>query len=219
MGEGRFVVLEGIDGCGSTTQAARLVAALRARGVDARRTAEPTSGPVGRLIREGLGAHLIAEAGESRATFDWATFALLFAADRVDHNETVIGPALAKGAWVVSDRYDLSSLAYQSATAVGAEASVPWIRELNRRARRPDLTIVLDVDPAVASERRRRRGGQQEIYEVDAVQQRLATIYARAQDLVPNDRVVHVASEGPVESVARTVLAAVDPLLIGREGR
>jgi dTMP kinase len=193
--EGRFVVLEGIDGCGSTTQVERLVAELGRRGLDVRRTAEPTSGPVGRLIREGLGARLRDAS----------------AADRADHNETLIGPALAAGAWVVSDRYDLSSLAYQSATAADGSMALPWIRELNQRARRPDLTIVLDVDPAVAAERRRHRERPQEIYEVDDVQVRLAGLYARASELVPGDRLEHVPSVGTVEAVASRVLTVVEP--------
>ncbi len=219
VGEGRFVVVEGIDGCGSTTQVERLVAALTARGLDVRRTAEPTTGPVGRLIREGLAVPDPAGSVAPRPVFDWATFALLFAADRVHHNETVIGPARAAGAWVVSDRYDLSSLAYQSATAPPGPQALPWIRELNRRARRPDLTIVLDVDPAVASERRRHRGGPREIYEVADVQRRLAALYARAAELVPGDRVVHVPSAGPVDEVAGAVLATLEPWLSARGER
>src|SRR5690606_9362048 len=137
----------------------------------------------------------------------------LFAADRADHNEVVIAPALAAGEWVISDRYDLSSLAYQSVTATHAAEVLPWIRGLNRRARRPDLTVVLDVDPAEASERRRRRGGPREIFEVDAVQVLLAELYARAEELVPGDRLVHVQSGGSVEAVAAAVLAAVDGAL------
>jgi dTMP kinase len=211
--EGRFIVVEGIDGSGSTTQVERLVAVLAARGVDVRRTAEPTTGPVGRLIRSGLAAPDGVEPGAVRPVFDWVTFALLFAADRAHHNETLIRPALAAGAWVVSDRYDLSSLAYQSVTATAEQPVLPWIRELNRRARRPDLTIVLDVDPAVASERRRHRGGAPEIYEVAGVQHRLAELYARAAELVPGDRLVHVPGAGPVDEVARAVVATVEPWL------
>ncbi len=213
MGEGRFVVVEGIDGCGSTTQVERLAGTLATRGVDARATAEPTTGPVGRLIREGLAVRDEDGPGASRPAFDWATFALLFAADRAHHNETVIRPALAAGAWVVSDRYDLSSLAYQSATATPGLEVLPWIRQLNRRARRPDLTIVLDLDPAVAAERRHHRGGPPEIYEVADVQRRLAALYASAEDLVPGDRVAHVPSAGSVDEVARAVLATLEPWL------
>jgi dTMP kinase len=211
-GEGRFIVIEGIDGCGSTTQAAHLAGALEARGLDVTLTAEPTGGPIGRLIREALAAQLTGARGDPRPTFDWATFALLFAADRADHNDLVIRPALATGSWVISDRYDLSSLAYQSLSAAGQDDVLDWIRQLNAGAQRPDLTVVLDVEPAVAAERRRRRGGPGEIFDVEPMQRRLAELYRAAETLVPRDRVVHVSSDGAVETVAAAVLASVSPL-------
>lgn len=207
---GRFIVVEGIDGCGSTTQVARLVASLSARGLDARATAEPTDGPVGRLIRAALASRLVDGRGAPRPPFDWATFALLFAADRADHVEREIAPALAAGAWVVSDRYDLSSLAYQSATAAEGADAIAWIRALNRCARRPDLTLVLDVAPTVAAARRRDRGAAAELFEVDALQRRLAELYARPAELVPGDRVIRLGGEGTPEQVAAALLATVD---------
>ena len=77
--------------------------------------------------------------------------------------DCMILPALREGATVISDRYDLSSLAYQSATAPAGERVVPWIREINTCALRPDLTLVLDVSAETAEERRRVRGGTEEI--------------------------------------------------------
>jgi dTMP kinase len=207
--EPRFIVLEGIDGCGSTTAARRLVDALVARGEDARLTCEPSGGPIGKLIRQALRRELPrTDAGAPREP-SWGTMSLLFAADRLDHVDSVIFPALAAGATVVSDRYDLSSLAYQSATSPGGAASVPWIRELNRRARRPALTIVIDVSAEVAAQRRSQRGGREELFEASDVQRRLAAIYARAEDLVPGDRVVHISGEGSVEETSELVLRAV----------
>jgi len=207
--EPRFIVLEGIDGCGITTAAQRLVDALVARGEDARLTCEPSDGPIGKLIRQALRRELpLTEAGAPREP-SWGTMSLLFAADRLDHVDSVIFPALAQGATVVSDRYDLSSLAYQSATSPDAAGSVPWIRELNRRAMRPGLTIVIDVPAEVAAERRGRRGGREELFEASAVQRRLAAIYASAEELVPGDRVVHIPGEGGVEETSELVLEAV----------
>ncbi len=207
--EPRFIVLEGIDGCGSTTAAKRLVEALAARAEDARLTCEPSDGPVGKLIRQALRRELPpTDAGAPREP-SWEMMSLLFAADRIDHVESVIKPALAAGATIVSDRYDLSSLAYQSATSPDAARSVPWIRELNARALRPGLTIVIDVPAEVAAERRSHRGGAEELYEATDVQRRLADIYARAEDLVPGDRVVHVDGRGSVEETAELVLRAV----------
>ncbi len=205
----RFIVLEGIDGCGSSTAARRLVEALGALGEDARLTCEPSGGPVGKLIRQALRRELPpTDAGAPREP-SWGTMSLLFAADRLDHVDSVIAPALAAGATVVSDRYDLSSLAYQSATSPDAARSVPWIRELNARALRPGLTIVIDVPAEVAAERRRQRGGAEELYEASETQRRLAGIYARAEELVPGDRVVHVSGEGSVEETSQLVLDAV----------
>jgi dTMP kinase len=108
---GRFVVLEGIDGSGTTTQVARLAERLRTMHVPVRATREPSDGPVGVLIRQVLTGRVIVPGGRSPG---WATMALLFAADRMDHVESEIAPFTAGGGVIVSDRYDASSLAYQS---------------------------------------------------------------------------------------------------------
>ncbi len=205
---GRFVVLEGIDGSGSTTQLERLATALGARGLRVHTTSEPTSGPIGVLIRQILQRRIALADGTPRP-FAWSTMALLFAADRVDHVDNEILPALREGTWVLSDRYDLSSLAYQSATSPEPERVVPWIKSLNSHALRPDLTIVLDVPAEVAAARRGIRGSREELYEKHELQRRLAEVYARAEVLVPGDRVVHVSGVGEVDAVASSVLDAV----------
>jgi len=209
---GWFIVIEGIDGCGSTTQVRRLATELRARGRTVVTTCEPTAGPVGALIRQALRRQLGDSSGDQRS-LDWATLALLFAADRVDHNRTVIEPALAREQIVISDRYDLSSLAYQSATADSGSQALPWIRQLNSRARRPDLTVVLDVSAEVAGERRLRRGANTELFEVDELQRRLAAVYARAEELVPGDRVCHVRGEASETAILADVLRGVDEVI------
>ena len=116
MREGLFVVLEGIDGAGTTTQVARLVASLRARGIGALGTREPSDGPIGTQIRQILTGRLVVRSpAGGHAPPGWPTLALLFAADRVDHLESEIVPNLRDGVIVVSDRYDHSSVAYQGA--------------------------------------------------------------------------------------------------------
>jgi dTMP kinase len=161
---GRLIVLEGIDGSGTTTQAARLTDWLRQRGAPAHATREPSDGPVGRLIREILhGAH---------APVTGATMALLFAADRTDHLGREVVPRLEAGIHVVTDRYYHSSLAYQA-----LEADREWVAELNRRARRPDVTFLLDV-PAEEAERRRIAAGRpEERYDRLEAQRRIAENY------------------------------------------
>jgi dTMP kinase len=211
---GRFIVVEGIDGAGSTTHSKRLSKVLRRRGDDVRLTCEPTAGPIGGLIRQVLQRRLFVPDATGPRAFAWSTMALLFAADRLDHLDSMIVPALRESATVISDRYDLSSLAYQSVTAPGGQDVVPWIRELNKRALRPDLTIVIDGPAEVAAERRGSRGGSEELFENMEIQRRLAGVYARAEELIPGDRVVHVSGIGEVDEVGQRLLAAVDALWV-----
>ncbi len=203
---GRFVVVEGIDGCGSTTQAKRLVEALRGVGHDARATFEPSDGPVGQLLRSVLEGRLRSADGQSPRRLDWAALGLLFAADRLDHLASFVRPALAEGAIVVSDRYTLSSIVYQSVTAPAVPDAVSWIASLNRAAQIPDLTIVLDVPVAVAARRRHARGGPEELFDALSTQARLADAYARAVELAPEQHIRHVSGEGDAGDVTRRLL-------------
>jgi len=163
-----FIVLEGIDGSGTTTQAHRLADGLATMGRDCLLTREPSDLPVGRHIRDIL-RHKV----EPEVSPD--TLALLFAADRLDHVDREIRPALESGRIVVSDRYDLSSVAYQGVLTGDLE----WVRSINSRALRPDLEILLDLPPEVAAQRRAGRDSQ-ELFEVDELQARVADAYREA---------------------------------------
>lgn len=202
--KGRFVVLEGIDGAGTTTQVARLAERLRADGgLPVRSTREPSDGPIGALVRQVLTGRIVAV---ERLAPGWATMALLFAADRMDHVECDIEPFIAQGGVMISDRYDASSLAYQSVSSgSGGEKAVEWIRTLNRHALRPDLTIVLDVAPDLAAARRESRGEPAQLYEQNEVQRALAQFYRDLAKHMPNDRIVVVDGIGMVEDVHRRV--------------
>lgn len=206
---GLFIVVEGIDGCGSTTHAKLLEKSLKRRGLEVVLTCEPSTGPIGSLIRQVLQRRLFVADATGPRNFAWSTMALLFAADRMDHLDATVAPALRSGAVVISDRYDLSSLAYQSVTAHNGRDAIPWIRELNAQALRPDLTVVIDVPPEVAEQRRRTRGGVEEMFEASEIQARLATVYARAEELVPGDRVLHVPGVGEVQHIAGRILETV----------
>lgn len=200
---GRFIVLEGIDGSGTTTQGQALVAGFERAGLRAHFTHEPSALPIGRLLRQLLSS------GPELERPEWDAMALLFAADRMQHVTREIEPLLARGVTVVSDRYDLSSLAYQSATAPGSAGVLPWLRAINQRARRPDVTLVFDVDANVAEARRAGRGGRPELFEQRELQARLAAIYARAEELLPGDSLTHLDANGTIDAVAANVMAAL----------
>jgi dTMP kinase len=203
---GRFVVLEGIDGAGTTTQVAKLAERLRQDRVQVRTTREPSDGPIGTLARLVLTGRIVSPAGRSPG---WATMALLFAADRMDHVETEIEPFLASGGVVISDRYDASSLAYQSVmSGRGGEPAVEWIRQINKHAMRPDLTVVLDLPPDVAAMRREARGEAAQLYEQNEVQQALAAFYRDLAKHLPKDRVTVIDGMGTIDEVHARVWEA-----------
>ena len=203
---GRFFVLEGIDGSGTTTQVSRVRAHLAGTGRLVRSTREPSAGPVGSMIRQMLTGRLVAAGNQAPG---WATMALLFAADRLDHVESEIEPLLAEGGIVISDRYDASSLGYQSVTSRGDVGAIDWIRHLNQHALRPDLTVVLDISPVQAAERRRLRGEPDELYEQSEIQQALAVFYRDLATHMPNDRIVVVNGAGSVDEVTERVLREI----------
>lgn len=187
---GVLIVLEGIDGAGTTTQAKTL-----AERLDGHLTCEPSTGPVGKLLRRMLG-------GE-HAPVDATTMSLLFAADRADHLQREVEPALARGRVVVSDRWYHSSLAYQG---TGEERA--WIRELNRRARAPDLTIFLEVTPEVAAERRSHRDDTTDIYDALETQRRVAAGYRAAIELLSDTENIRVIDgERSVQQLADDIEA------------
>jgi dTMP kinase len=197
-------VLEGLDGAGTTTQAALLAERLRAAGRRVHVTAEPSAGPVGALIRQILKGRI--GGGGSRPFDPWA-LALLFAADRRDHFHAEIAPKLADGIDVVCDRFTTSSLAYQGADL----GDVDWVAGVNREAADADLVVFLRVRPEVALRRRRAASVDREIFEVSAFQRKVARRY---EDAIVRQRdagqpVVELDGERSVEDVAAAVWDAV----------
>lgn len=131
--KGFFIALEGIDGSGKSTQSKLLAKKLAERGHSVYETFEPTDGMIGKLIQKILREHteLSAEA-----------LALLFVADRFEHSKQIQN-ALDAGKIVVSDRYLLSTLAYQGAQG----ADIEFLKQLHVSLPKPDLTIILDIEP------------------------------------------------------------------------
>jgi dTMP kinase len=198
----RLIVIEGLDGAGTTTQVRRLVEHLNARGTRAHATREPSDGPVGKLIREMLtGGHAIAGQKLSQGTFG-----LLFAADRLDHLQREVEPALHAGTWVVSDRWYHSSLAYQ-----GTGADRDWIAMINARARRPDITVFLKVRPEVAAERRKAAGRVQELFEDIQMQREVDAGYRATIDelLAQGERILTIDGEQSEDDVFVEIVRAV----------
>jgi dTMP kinase len=208
---GKFIAIEGIDGAGISTQAALLVAHLTENAVRCLRTREPTDRPIGAVVRQVLAR---------RYAIPPASLALLFAADRVDHIENVVLPALADGVTVVTERHLLSSLAYQGSLL----RDVAWVRAINRGASRrvePDLTILLDVRPALSLRRidgDARRDGR-EIFEEEATLRATRQAFRRqAANLRRHGRRIDIVDASvPVDAVAERVRALADALL-GRSG-
>lgn len=207
MGQGLFVALEGIDGAGTSTQSQRLGECLRREGRAVHLTREPSDGPVGSLIRLVLRGRVVAAGGSGRPP-GWETMALLFAADRMDHLAAEIEPNLHDGLDVITDRYYHSSIAYQAETS-GVDGVWAWIRELNVRARRPDLTVILDVAPELAARRRAERASSREIYDDLDLQARLAAFYRRLPTLLPGESFALLDGSGSVDAVHERVVAAV----------
>jgi dTMP kinase len=198
---GRLLAIEGLDGSGGTTQVGRLAAALRDRGLEVLVTGEPSRGPIGGLVRASL--RRTSEVGE-------AVLPYLFAADRRDHLDREILPALARGAWVVTDRFLASSLAYQSLAAPFEHVSA-----LNARFPLPDLTILLVLDPVRCLERVTGRGQERERFEDLDHLHAIEVAYDRA--LVWTEArggpVARVDAAGSVDEVAAAVWRVVETRL------
>ena len=207
MGRGQLIVLEGVDGSGTSTQASRLFEALRARDYPVHLTREPSDGPVGVLIRQILTRRVVVPGRTGPRPPRMETMALLFAADRIDHLESEMLPNLGDGINIICDRYVHSSIAYQSLTAgVQDEEAYDWVTTVNSRARPPELVIVLDVPPEAAAERRKHRGGAEEMYEDELLQRRLCEFYAQLPERFPELSIELVDGALPVDQVHQRCL-------------
>ena len=168
--KGVFICVEGLDGSGKTTQAALLTEKLN-KNNNAVYTAEPSHGKIGTFIRESC---LYEE-----KRLPTAVEALLFAADRIEHVENEIKPALAEGKIVVCDRYVYSSLAYQGSAGL----SLVWIQKINSYALKPDYAIFIDVPPERVLERLQRKKSVMETLEIQRKVREIYMAFAKKGEL------------------------------------
>ena len=208
---GKFIVFEGLDGSGKSTQIRCLEQRLRDMGRRVDVTAEPTVSALGGLVRDALSGFTPRSGGE---------IAALFMADRVQHNVNPvwgIQKMLASGFDVICDRYYYSSMAYQ-----GTVTDPDWVERINLdcpEIRRPDLCVFLDVDYERCRRRMEEGRAFLEIYENEASM--IATrrrYYAVFEELKERDRIAVIDAGRPVEEAAEDVFRAVLPLFSGNDG-
>ncbi|MBU1196200.1 MAG: dTMP kinase [Proteobacteria bacterium] len=203
---GKFIVFEGIDGSGKSTQIQMAQKHLVQAGYDVYATFEPTDGPVGRLIRQML---------SGKVPTDQRTIASLFAADRTDHlmNETCgIKKIVDQGKLVLCDRYYFSSYAYHS-----QYIDMDWVihsNALNAQILRPDLTIFIDVDPDVCFQRIKDNRSSFDMYEKMDVMKKVRDNYFKAFDkLKDTEQVVIINGNRPVQELADDISDKINNVL------
>jgi dTMP kinase len=205
MSKGKFIVFEGIDGSGKTTQLERLVMRLRAEEVTVHETREPTDGPIGKLIRQVLNREL---------RMSEKTMAALFLADRLDHiqkeKDGMLG-LIASGTTVVCDRYYLSSYAYHSEFV-----PLDWVMTANAECAkllRPDLIIFLDITPEKSLERIRKSRAFLDLYETEERLKKVRDNYFLAMKRIEDEENILVLDATlPEEQLVEQIWEAVKSL-------
>lgn len=186
---GRFIVIEGPDGCGKSLHSGLLAERLQARGHKVLLTDEPTTSEIGKDIRVIL-------SGQKKYQPD--TIQLLFSADRAEHVSTVITPALEDGVTVVCNRYRMSTILYGSAKGVDRD----WLTQVNSHFPDPDCTILL-LPPIDVCLHRIGMRSTQEIFEKEALFRRVYRNYAEYAETLPRETVVDTSR--PVSDVSRQI--------------
>lgn len=206
---GRFITLEGGEGAGKSTQAVRLSAALLERGITSIVTREPGGSDGAEAIRS-----LLMQGAVNR----WSarTETLLFAAARADHVERLIRPALARGDWVICDRYIDSTRAYQGAAGGISDADIMMIHRIGTQDLLPDRTIVLDVSIDEGRSRAADRDGaavDRFAARGDAFHADVASAFRRFAEEEP-DRFRIIPAAGTPAEVTASIIAALADLLL-----
>jgi dTMP kinase len=211
--EGLFVVFEGGEGAGKSTQVTALAEALRQQGREVVVTREPGATDVGERIRR-----LVLGGGTGTQSLSPRSEALLYAADRAQHVATVVRPALARGAVVISDRYVDSSLAYQGAGRTLPVDEVSWLSSWATGGLKPDLVVLLDIDPVTGLRRAADRGAGTDRLEGESVDFHERVRYAFL-DLALADakRYLVLDASRPAEKITAKVRERLDEMLADPE--
>ncbi len=217
MTAARFITFEGGEGAGKSTQIARLAEALAARGISAVSTREPGGSPFAERLRDVI---LNPDTEQHSALAE----SLLFYAARADHLEHTIRPALDGGRWVLCDRFTDSTRVYQGHAG---KLDIGILDDLDRivvGATRPDLTLVLDIDPAVGiarvERRRQDRAKAKSDHEADRFEGRTLSFHEALREgfrklaKMEPDRCVLINAHEPVDEIAQAVWKAVDRRLL-----
>jgi dTMP kinase len=181
-------------------------------------TKQPSDGPVGAMIRLALAKRLRETEHAGISPSERAEIlALFFAADRKDHYHNTVGPLLRQGVVVISDRYDLSTFAFQGVDVRDSK----WLRAINSKVMRPDLTVLLDVEPMTCMERIERRSGHYQLYEHVTQLERVHRAYLDAVDQLRQwgDTIVVIDGNRSTNEVHRSVLAEVRAGLASQTGK
>ncbi|HRR32629.1 MAG TPA: dTMP kinase [Kiritimatiellia bacterium] len=214
MSRGVFITFEGPEGSGKSTHIRRLAERLRARGTTVTLTREPGGTPLGEAIRGLLQHDGSGEPPVPRAEV------LLFLASRAQHVARVIEPALSRGEWVLCDRFSDSTLAYQGYGRGFDLAQLRAIDAFATGARKPDLTVLLDVAPATSRQRLRARQAQT-ASEPDRIEREANAFHARLRAgflelaAAEPERFAVLTTERDPEQVAEAILAAVERRFAG----
>jgi len=193
---GKFIVIEGLDGSGKSTQAKKLTENLKGSLL----TREPSDGSVGSLCRSAFSGQLKLNA---------SSIMLLLIADRIEHAEDIVMPALEAGQNVICDRYYLSNMAYQATD----EQTMQEIYELNKRffAPPPDLTIFLSLEPKIALERIKSRSVDRSVFEDLCTLERINTNYQKAIAHLKSqgEKVIEISAMPEEDEIASEILKTV----------
>ncbi|HEY0907594.1 MAG TPA: dTMP kinase [Methylophilus sp.] len=202
MNQGRFVVIEGLEGAGKTTAIQTVQQWLCEQGHPLVQTREPGGTPLAEQIRT-----LVKSVQQERVSP--ITELLLMYAARAQLLDNVIRPALARGDWVLADRHDLSSRAYQGGGRQIPDEVLDPIRQLVLADLRPDLTLYLDIDPVIGLERARARG------ELDRIEQEQLGFFQRARAkylavAAAEPNIVVIDAAKPLADVQQQLLQALE---------